>query len=90
METTPGQGRVETKHYFFGRRCGSLQRRQRVFCELILPPHFGQRRLLSFMTNPVRGRIPIMILTTLQIGPKFRNSSVTKVPPSDKGETVGA
>lgn len=51
--------------HFFGRRWGSWHRRQRVCCELILPPHFGQRRLFSFMVNVVRGRMPMMILTPI-------------------------
>jgi|GEM_PF-2539009 len=43
--------------YFFGRFCGSWHRLQRVSCELIFPPHFGQRRPLSFMANLVRERV---------------------------------
>ena len=36
--------------FFFGRPCASWHRLQRVFCELIFPPHFGHRRLFSFIT----------------------------------------
>ena len=45
--------------YFFGRDCSLWQRLQRTTCELILPPHFGQRRDFNSMTNLVRGRVPI-------------------------------
>jgi hypothetical protein len=49
--------------YFFGRLCVSWHRLQRVFWELIIPPHFGQRRHFNFITWAVRGRIPITVLS---------------------------
>ncbi len=53
--TMPSRHSVLAAHHFFGRRCTSWHRLQRVCCELIFPPHFGQRRLFSFITNVVRG-----------------------------------
>src|SRR4029079_11994944 len=44
-------------NYFFGRVRAWLQRLQRTRWLLILPPHLGQRRELTWRVNLVRGRV---------------------------------
>lgn len=51
--------------YFFGRVCFSWQRLQRVTWLFNLPPHFGQRRALSFKTKVVRGRVRMTVIPNL-------------------------
>jgi hypothetical protein len=76
-------GSLATNHYFFGRRCVSWHRLQRVFCELIIPPHFGQRRFFSFMTWLVRGRIPMTIFSPVSTELTLRTSVGWHIPVGD-------
>jgi len=47
--------------YFLGRTAAALQRLQRVTCELILPPHLPQRRVLVCNLNLLRGRLRMIL-----------------------------
>ena len=49
-----------------GRTCRSWQRRQRVCWRSNFARHLGHRRALSFMTNLVRSRMPMITLRAIR------------------------